>query len=204
MSVLNNSLNANSSTPLSTVEGGSGVSNPTAHGIAIGEGSGAINSIVLGAGQLLIGNTSGDPSPTTLTAGSNITITPTSGAITIASSGGGSSFTWTSVVTSTVNMTNNTGYVINYTGGNSVTFTLPTTSNVGDTISVDCNELVNSSMNWTILQNSGQVFNNGPQNSTVTTGTLYSGQACSDVTFVCIVADTVYSVIYGTGTILKT
>ena len=59
----------------------------TAHGVLIGEGASPLVSIVLGAGQLLIGTTSGDPSASTLTQGQNIGITSASGAITIGFTG---------------------------------------------------------------------------------------------------------------------
>ncbi len=82
---LNNSINANASTPLSPLNGGSGSSSPTAHGILVAEGAGAFNPIVLTNGQLLIGSTGIDPVATGLTAGSGISIAPTAGAITISS-----------------------------------------------------------------------------------------------------------------------
>lgn len=61
---------------------GSGLS---AHGILLAEGAGAfVATAPLTNGQLLIGSTGVDPVPASLTAGSGITITPASGAITIA------------------------------------------------------------------------------------------------------------------------
>ncbi len=87
MTITTNSLNANSSTPLNATDGGTGISAPTAHGVMISEGASAVNPIVLSAGQLLIGTTSGDPSAATLTQGTGITITNASGAVTIATSG---------------------------------------------------------------------------------------------------------------------
>jgi len=71
------------SLPLITSQGGSGLVSPTAHGILVGEGSSPFNPIVLGAGQLLIGTTSGDPVAATLTQGTALTITSATGAITI-------------------------------------------------------------------------------------------------------------------------
>ena len=59
----------------------------TAHGVLIGEGTSPLTSIVLGAGQLLIGTTASDPLGATLTQGQNIGITSASGAITIAFTG---------------------------------------------------------------------------------------------------------------------
>ena len=71
------------SLPLITSQGGSGIASPTAHGILVSEGSSAFNPIVLGAGQLLIGTTAGDPVAATLTQGTALTITSATGAITI-------------------------------------------------------------------------------------------------------------------------
>jgi len=91
MSILANALNANSLTPFSPTSGGTGVSDPTAHGILVAEGSSAFSPKVLTNGQLLIGSTGADPVAASLTAGSGVTITPGAGSITIAASGGGAS-----------------------------------------------------------------------------------------------------------------
>ena len=83
MSTLQNAINANASTPLKSVEGGTGLSSPTAHGILVAEGSSAVNPIVLSAGQVLIGTTSGDPSAATISGTANkVTVTSASGSIT--------------------------------------------------------------------------------------------------------------------------
>ncbi len=81
--VLNNPANANANILLPSVQGGTGVSSPTIHGVLIAQGSSAFSSLVLTAGQILIGTTSSDPSGATLTQGSGITITSVSGSITI-------------------------------------------------------------------------------------------------------------------------
>lgn len=57
------------------------------HGVLIGEGSSPIVSVVLGAGDLLIGTTSGDPVAATLTPGTGISINSVSGVITISATG---------------------------------------------------------------------------------------------------------------------
>lgn len=57
------------------------------HGIILGEGSSFLNSVVLSAGQLLIGTLGGDPVGATLTPGLNIGITNASGSVTISLSG---------------------------------------------------------------------------------------------------------------------
>lgn len=87
---LQNSINANSLTPLSVTQGGTGVSSPTNHGVLVAKGASALTTIVLTDGQLLIGSTGNDPVAASLTAGSGITITPGAGSISISASGGSS------------------------------------------------------------------------------------------------------------------
>lgn len=86
-------------TLISPTFGGSGVANPTAHGILIGEGSSPFNSVVLTNNQLLVGVTGSDPvgtlSPTGLTSVGvgNLTLSGTtitsSGAMTISTGANG-------------------------------------------------------------------------------------------------------------------
>lgn len=60
----------------------------TQHGVLIGEGSAsALNSVLLAAGQVLVGTTASDPAPATITAGQNINVASTSGAISVAFTG---------------------------------------------------------------------------------------------------------------------
>src|SRR5262249_39592527 len=55
-------------TTIGATWGGTGVSNPTAHGIPIAQGASPFNLVTLGAGQLLIGTTASDPVAAALTA----------------------------------------------------------------------------------------------------------------------------------------
>ena len=65
--------------------GGTGANTFTDHGILIGNATNAVSATAeLANGELLIGSTGNAPVPATLTAGTNVTITPTAGAITIA------------------------------------------------------------------------------------------------------------------------
>tara|TARA_R110000822_G_scaffold294660_1_gene416749 strand:- start:188 stop:1495 length:1308 start_codon:yes stop_codon:yes gene_type:complete len=78
-------LSSFSSGTLSVVRGGTGANTFTAHGILLGNGPNAVSATTeLANGELLIGSTGNAPVPATLTAGTNVTITPTAGAITIA------------------------------------------------------------------------------------------------------------------------
>lgn len=68
-------------------------SGSTWNGVAVGAGFGGTGNTTYTDGQLLIGNTTGNTlTKATLTAGTNITITNGHGSITIAASGGSSSF----------------------------------------------------------------------------------------------------------------
>lgn len=69
---------------LISTNGGTGVSNPTAHGIMIAEGASAMTPIVLAAGQVLVGTTASDPTAATIGSGTGITVTSSTGAISIA------------------------------------------------------------------------------------------------------------------------
>lgn len=84
MAIKQNIINANSSSPLSTEQGGTGVSAPTEHGVLIGQGSSAVTSQTLTNGQLIVGSTGADPVAATLTAGAGISITNGAGSIAIA------------------------------------------------------------------------------------------------------------------------
>jgi hypothetical protein len=59
----------------------------TPHSVLLGQGSSAVAGVLLGAGELLIGTTSGDPVAAALTAGQNIAVTSVSGGITIGFTG---------------------------------------------------------------------------------------------------------------------
>ena len=184
MSVNNNAINANATTPLVSTQGGSGVSAPTAHGVLISEGSSAFNPIVLAAGQVLIGTTSGDPSAATLTQGTGITITSASGSITIASSNtAGGGFTWTNVSGTSQTIVAGNAYAAN--NSSLVTFTLPATSVFGDTFRI----AGFGSGGWKIAQNAGQQINFGNTPTTVGTGgSVASTNQYDAVTCTCITA----------------
>jgi hypothetical protein len=184
MSILNNGINSNSITPLSSTQGGSGVSNPTAHGILISEGSSGFNPITLTNGQLLIGSTGVDPVASTLTAGSGISISNGSGSITITNSiNAGGGFLWNDTTGTSATIVAGNGYVSD--NASLVTFTLPATSTFGDSFAI----AGKSAGGWTIAQNAGQQINVG--NVATTTGTggsVSSTNRYDNVTLVCVTA----------------
>lgn len=182
------------------VQGGTGVSNPTAHTLPVGEGSS--NFTFLGPltnGQLLIGSTGADPVAAALTAGTNISVTNGAGSISIASTGH-ASVTWTNVTGTSATMTSNKGYIANNAG--LVTLTLPATSVIGDELLI----VGTGAGGWTIAQAAGQSINASLGSTTVGVGgSLSSTNRYDSVNLVCTAANTTWSVwggIDGTLTIV--
>lgn len=178
---------------ITPTDGGTGVSNPTAHTLPVAEG--ASNFHFLGPltnGQILIGNTGSDPTPATLTAGTGMSISNAGGSITLNVTGSGA-FSWTVVSGTTQTMAANNGYIPN--NGGLVTLTMPGTASVGDEIDV----IGHGAGGWTIAQPAGVTINLG---SSATTGgvggSLSSTNANDAVALICTVANTnwaAYSVI---------
>ena len=165
---LNNSLNLNTSTPLVSNFGGSGVSAPTANGVLIANGSSPFSSQVLTDGQLLIGSTGVAPVAATLTAGAGISIVPGAGTITISQSGAEPD-AWTEVTGTSQAMAENEGYTANNVA--LVSLSLPATSAVGDWVEVNG---LGAGL-WSITQAAGQQIFFGNVASTVgATGALNS------------------------------
>ena len=68
---------------LAATYGGTGVDAPTAHGIMVAQGASPMTPIVLGAGQILIGTTSGDPVAAAINSGTGILVGNATGSITV-------------------------------------------------------------------------------------------------------------------------
>lgn len=186
----NNAINA--PLPLAVSQGGTGLATLTAHGVLVGEGTSNVTPIVLGAGQVLIGTTSGDPSATTLTGGTNISITSSSGSITISDTGP-ASFVYQTVTTSATAAVNH-GYFTN--SASLVTMTLPATFAVGDIIEV----LYQGTGGWKVGQPAGVNIVYG--NVTTTTGTggsIASSAAGDTIRLVGQVANTTMIVMCSQG-----
>jgi len=168
-------------------------SNPTNHAVLIGQGTNVAASIVLAAGQVLIGTTASNPSAAALTAGTNISITSASGAITINASGI-ASFAWNDVVSGSQAMAVNQGYITD-NGASLVTYTLPAVAAVGTVVRV-CGK---SSGGWTVVYGAGQSIIIGSKQSTVTTGSLSSANANDTVELLCTTANTTFTVLSSVG-----
>jgi hypothetical protein len=166
----------------------------TDHATLVGGVANAITSIVQGAGQLLIGTTASDPTAASLTAGTGVSITSASGAITINAVGG--AMTWSVITGASQAMAVNSGYIANNAG--QIAFTLPTTSAVGSLISVTG---INNATGWKVSYTTGQQIFFGTATATVTTGSLTATATRDTITMVCVVADLTWNVISGGGNI---
>ena len=164
----------------------------TANNGSLVTGNTGVPSIqTLTAGQILIGTTGAAPTATTLTAGTGISISSTSGSITISSSAVTSN--WVNQTTSTT-MTVNTSYIAN--SGSLVTLTLPTTCAQGTEFAV----AGLGTGGWKIAQNSSQFINFGNVLTTTGTGGSLASTNQFDVVYlVCTVANTQFSVLGSVG-----
>jgi hypothetical protein len=171
--------------------GGTGVADPTIHTIPVAQGASDFNFLSLTNGQLLIGSTGLDPVPTTLTAGTNISVTNGAGTVTIASTGA-ASFSWSEVTGTSQAMAVNKGYVANNAGV--VTLTLPVTSAFGDTLRV----VGKGAGGWSIAQNGGQTIFFGTSTTTPGAGgSLSSTNRRDAISLVCTTANTEWTVCGG-------
>jgi hypothetical protein len=181
------------SNPVTPTQGGTGVSNPTAHTIPVAEGSSNFNFIgPLTAGQLIIGtDNTHDPATATLTAGANVTITNGSGTITIASTGG---VTWQTITASQTLAVNN-GYICISPGG-ALSLALPTTAAVGSIIEVT----LDGATSFVITQSAGQQIRIGASQTTSgATGTLTTTAQGNTLRLVCSVANLKFNVLSSMG-----
>lgn len=145
-------------------------------------------------GQLIIGDSTGNPKISTLIAGANIIITNDHGSITIASTGGGGGITWNTVSGTSQTAVSNNGYIAS--NASLVTITLPSTASVGDIVEV----AGKGAGGWTIAQNSGQVIHmDGVDSTTGTGGSLASTVRYDAVRLLCITANTDWLVLSGIG-----
>lgn len=175
MPINQNSINANSITPLISTDGGTGVSAPAAHTLPVAEGASAFTFLgPLTNGQLLIGSTGADPAAATLTPGVGITITNAAGTITITAI---DAMSWVDLASSSVTMVTNTGYTAD-NGASLITLTLPTSCTIGDAIEVQGK----GTGLWKIAQAASQQIFFGNATSTAGTG----GSVASTLQYDCI------------------
>lgn len=141
-------------------------------------------------GQIMIGSTGAAPAPSTISAGSGISIANTAGHITISGTGGG--YSWTEVTGTTQAISVNNGYIANNSG--LVTLTLPATANVGDTFSVQGK----GAGLYSIAQNASQIIHFGSSPTTVGAGgSLTATNQFDSIEIICITANTTWAVLTG-------
>lgn len=142
-------------------------------------------------GQLLISSNVGTPIWASLTAGAGISVTPGHNSVTIAASGG---VNWVSVPGNSVALAADGGYMLDNAG--LTTATLPAVCAVGETIRISGS----GTGLFLVAQNAGQSIVLGSVSSTVgAMGSLASMAQYDAVELLCVVADTVFSVISSVG-----
>ncbi len=142
-------------------------------------------------GQLIIGNTGATPTVATLTAGTGISITNGSGAITINSVGGG--LTTASIAGTTQTAAINTRYIVANAG--QTTITLPTAFAVGDTVIIKGL----GAAGWILKAGTATTIQMGSV-ATSSAGTLTSANQYDTVSVCGLVANTTWSVDYALST----
>ena len=131
-------------------------------------------------GKIYIGSSSGPAIAENITPGTGINITNAANSITIATSGGG--LTWSTVTASTLSAAINNGYVLNHASTPCVV-TLPATAALGSKI-----EIVGlaGSGGWTLTANTGQTiqFGNTSSSSAGSWSSTNAGDSCYVVNIV--------------------
>lgn len=167
---------------LSVARGGIGSGSLTAHGVLLGQGTSAITSSVLAAGQILIGTTASDPSAALITGSGNITVTSSTGAINISATGS-ASFAWNAQATTPQTAAVNNGYII--TDASIVTITLPVTAPVGSVVAV----VGNGAGGWILAPGAGQTIKLGSQSASTS---IASTNQFDCIEVICVVANTTW------------
>lgn len=172
----------------------------TGTGVGIGEIDecyiSGIDGVDVGSVATVVSHSGDQLGSATITAGTNISVTPGSNTITIASTGMGS-FTWNEETGTSANMAVNNGYIANNAG--LVTLTLPATAAVGDVIRV----VGKGAGGWRIAQNAGQAITWDETAATTTGvgGMLDSTDDFDAVELVCMTANTDFVVLSSKGNI---
>jgi hypothetical protein len=192
---------------ITTINGNAGSVTPTAGAVTINGGttglttSGAASTLSLTGilivtngglgisttptnGQIPIGNGANYVSAT-LTAGTGISITNGSGSITLASLGGG--ITWTTIAGTTQAAVIDHGYIVG--NASQTTITLPATAVVGSVVAV----AGQGAAGWILAANAGQTIKI-QGGTTSTAGSLTSAEQYDSIQVVCVVADTTWVV----------
>lgn len=178
---------------ISPAQGGTGISNPTAHTLPVAEGASPFNFLgPLNDGQLLIGSSGADPVPANIMAGSGIGITNGSGTITISNTASSIFLPWTNVTSSAIAMAPNNGYVAD-NNSTRVSLLLPSVCPFGRIFGIQGF----GNAGFSINQNAGQQIIFGNHSTTVgVSGSLASTNQYDGLTLLCVVANTTF-IVYG-------
>ena len=187
----------NTGMPIEATHGGDGVASPTIHTLPVAQGASAFNFLgPLISGQILIGSTGADPVPASLSAGTNISITPGAGTISIAATNG-TGMTW-QVISADQSAVVANGYICNK--GTTLVLTLPVVSAPGDVVEVTG---INNATGWQIAQpNAGSQIYFGTSTTTLGVGGyLQSTNTHDSLRLICTTANGFWQVLGGCGNI---
>ena len=154
----------------------------------------ALNNIAsvgpLADGEILIGSTGNNPVPATLTQGSNITITPAPGSITISATTPPGITAWSKISADQPAVVGQ-GYFCDKAG--LLSLSLPATAAIGDVIEV---ANINTALGITITQGANQVIYNGIASTTPGIAGSISSSALGDtLKLVCRTVDLEWQVV---------
>lgn len=177
------------------VNGGTGVSSPTAHTLPVAEGAAPYNFIgPLTNGQLLVGSTGVDPVAAAITStGGSINVTLGAGTINIETVDGG--FKWNDQTADLNPILKENGYFADK-GAGRVALTLPTTAAMGDTFAI----AGFGANGWQLNAGAGQIIKIGSQ-TTAVAGNLQSTNALDQMEVVCSPTTTTFIVRHVIGNI---
>jgi hypothetical protein len=165
--------------------------NVAAHSLLLSQAASNQTGLLLAAGQIPIGTTASDPAAAALTAGTGISISSVTGAITISSSGVGS-LVWNDVAGTTQAAVVNNGYIIS--NASQTTVTLPATAAEGSVFAVQGK----GAAGWILQMNTGQTCHFG-NSATSSAGSLTSTNLWDSVAIVCVTANTTFAVTTAQG-----
>lgn len=159
---------------------------PTNNAALSSNASGIPTWLALTDGQVVVGSSAGAPVAATLTAGTGIAITNGNNSISIATTGGGQ--TWSTITAATLSAAVNNSYVINHASTPCVV-TLPATAALGSKIGL---RGLAGSGGWTATANTSQTIQFGNQSSS-SAGSWSSTDAGDSCDLECIVANTTWT-----------
>lgn len=129
-----NAASINASNPLSLEAGGLGADLSASQNKVLVTNAGSFTEVQLGDGQVLLGATAGAPIAASLTAGSNVTLTPGPNSLEIAAAG--PNLPSVTITTGTATLSYNTKHYINVLGPTTLSLPAAGSGTVGDIIEI--------------------------------------------------------------------